>query len=232
MNATVACYTCHNPSRGITGKSKWAFGKVYCSDRCKNADNAVILVYSGLILVMVAVYSLMETYSGGSMFMFLLGCVPMLFGLYLRNMKMPSLEIEETGSEVDRYINLSTFIVYWGIMLQVVSMIFLIFVFSNSIRGIFFFGFGIMALGLFTRRNYSRNKIASRQHVTASENRLIDFSEPEIDPNLEDNEKGPQDQLVYSSILQAEVHPCCHQSARLKDQYCACGRALEYPAET
>lgn len=39
----------------------------------------------------------------------------------------------------------------------------------------------------------------------------------------------PQDQLIYSNILKAEVHPCCHQSARLNDQYCACGRAIDYP---
>lgn len=36
--------------------------------------------------------------------------------------------------------------------------------------------------------------------------------------------------FIYSNILKDNVRPCCHQSARLKDKYCACGRALEYPA--
>lgn len=39
------------------------------------------------------------------------------------------------------------------------------------------------------------------------------------------------DQMLFSNILQTKVHLCCHQSARLKDKYCVCDRALEYPPE-
>ena len=46
--------------------------------------------------------------------------------------------------------------------------------------------------------------------------------------NLELN-GDPQDQIIYSNILLTTVYPCCHQSARLNDQYCACGRVIEYP---
>lgn len=48
---------------------------------------------------------------------------------------------------------------------------------------------------------------------------------------LEESESeytDPQDQKIYSDILQTYVHPCCYQSARLNDKYCVCGRALEY----
>ncbi len=34
---------------------------------------------------------------------------------------------------------------------------------------------------------------------------------------------------MYSDILQQYVEICCHQSARLRDKYCMCGKALSYP---
>lgn len=50
----------------------------------------------------------------------------------------------------------------------------------------------------------------------------------QIDP-LPQRMSPDDDNLVYSDILQKYVDICCHQSARLSDKYCLCGKVMKYP---
>ena len=36
-------------------------------------------------------------------------------------------------------------------------------------------------------------------------------------------------QTRFSYLLEKKVRLCCHQTARIGERYCICGRALEYP---
>ncbi|MCE7736278.1 MAG: DUF2721 domain-containing protein [Candidatus Heimdallarchaeota archaeon] len=60
-----------------------------------------------------------------------------------------------------------------------------------------------------------------------AQRRQLDIQKIRSIPDLGND---PKDKKFYSSILQTSVYPCCHQSARLNDKYCACGRVIEYPS--
>ncbi|MHA2099874.1 MAG: hypothetical protein ACW99A_14445 [Candidatus Kariarchaeaceae archaeon] len=43
--------------------------------------------------------------------------------------------------------------------------------------------------------------------------------------------KNSKQLLIHSELLNDDVRPCCHQTARLNDKYCICGRVILYPIE-
>ncbi|MCE7736279.1 MAG: hypothetical protein GPJ54_15470, partial [Candidatus Heimdallarchaeota archaeon] len=86
---------------------------------------------------------------------------------------------------------------------------------NNPVMILFFIlGLGFIVYGAYLKNDALDRKVRPSQTISGGQTSgPIPFD--------------PQDQLIYSSILKTKVHPCCHQSARLNDQYCACGRVIE-----
>ena len=92
--------------------------------------------------------------------------------------------------------------------------------------GVFLLGFALIVLGSYLMSLNKPRRSTNLQKVNRAR-MLYDSKNTQKLTNSED----PQDQLIYSNIVDKIVLPCCHQSARLNDKYCACGRVIEYPVE-
>lgn len=106
---------------------------------------------------------------------------------------------------------------YTGLVLTVFGILILTSTNNPTMILVFITGLGLMVFGSYLKSESKERKMRPSETISDGQS----YGRIPFDP---------QDQLIYSNILKTKVHPCCHQSARLNDQYCACGRVIEYPS--
>lgn len=107
---------------------------------------------------------------------------------------------------------------YFGAGVSILGLILLVSTNNPAMLSIFIFGLGVIVFGSYLKSESKERKVGSSRMMGSAR-------------SFGSIHRDPQDQLIYSNILKTKVHPCCYQSARLNDQYCACGRVIEYPVK-